>query len=480
MKRLFPFFLFPFLLSTLAAQDSIARAEAWPIVVAVHDTLAALHPAAFLEDGRTRLNAELENIRPRLDDLLTGRPGDSLTYPEVIGLAAPLSDVLGCGHTFLRRRRTKALTARLNANKPVIHVLPVIGEGFLLVKDVALGAGDTLREGTRIRAVDGRPVGEVVDELTRFYGINDHGHPAAAQRLIALNLDYQIRKNYGPRDTIRLTVVEDGTERTRTVPLPKVEKEPKTGKKKKTKKPRSKGLEVTFNEDRTVAYLEVSSFADRNYRKVNYKKEVRKAIDAVNEADVDKLIVDVRSNLGGSIFNTIYLLRALALEPFAATESMESYSPIGRPKNFFAGFARSILFGQRRDGDHVYRKGLAKAFKPFPEKRRFTGDLAVLINSATFSAGTLFAHQVKVAGRGILVGDTSSGSARRTFGGGAKRYRIGTEGQLQLSFMNFAINMYKPAEANLEPTHPYVLTLEHMLTEKDDARAYAEKLLLGK
>jgi len=466
-------FLLLFVPQFLAAQDSIARSAAWTIVEAVHDTIAARHPFSFLGDNRAKLADALSRIKPRLDELLESRPGDSLTYSEVIGLAAPLQEVTECGHTMLRRKKSPKLKKALDARPPQIRTMMLEDGRYVLIMPLAVGE-DTLAVGTEIVEYEGRPLPFLVEELSVFYGVNDHGFQEGVRSIIAQSIDYYFQSLHGPRDTVSISIAGSSEPINYRIPLliEKNESSEKTESKTKNKYV----IKAEFNDERTVGYLNVPSFNDRSFR----PKHVRKAIAEINAAGVDKLIIDVRGNLGGDLGNTNYLFRLLAREPFVRLEKFESYSPNAKPKNFFSRLANSLLFGLRHDGDRYHKPKYLKYTKPVAARHRFTGDVVVMINGSTFSAASLFAHYVQSYGRGELVGTVSGGSNRVSYGGRNKSYPIGPNGELFLRMMNFRLDLPNPGSGNLTPDHLLPATLEMLKTAGDDRRGFSEEVLLGK
>lgn len=471
--KLITFLLFLLPLQAFA-QDSIARSDAWQIIQAVHDTIAARHPFSFIGDNRARLKAGLADIRPQLDLLLASRPGDSLTYPDVIGLASPLQEVTECGHTMLRRKVSPGLKAALAEQRTTVRVIRVEDGRYVLLAPVAVGT-DTLAKGLEVAAFEGRPLHELVSGLGVFYGVNDHSYQEGTNLIISRALDYYYQVAYGVQDTVSLTVRQAGKPLVYQVPL--LRAPPKIAEKgKKKRKAKRTEMKIGFNEERTVAYLSVPTFRSDGFN----RKEVRAAIREVNDAGVDKLIIDVRGNLGGSLGNTYFLYRLLAKQPFVRFESFESYSPDAKPTKFWYGVGERLAFGMQRDGDRYHRPRLKKPKKPLPKSQRFTGDLVVMINKTTFSAASLFGHYVQSNGRGELVGTVSGGSTLYSYGGRKTTYPIGPNGELFLRMMNYRLALPNPGAGNLTPDYLLPVTLEMILTAGDDRRHFAEELLINK
>ncbi|MEM1356612.1 MAG: S41 family peptidase, partial [Bacteroidota bacterium] len=102
----------------------------------------------------------------------------------------------------------------------------------------------------------------------------------------------------------------------------------------------------------------------------------------------------------------------------------------------------------------------------------------VLINEMTFSGASLIAHYIKQSGRGELVGTTSGGSSRQTYGGTMHTHRLGPAGELTLTVPNYILKLPKPIPGNVAPDHEVIYSRENLL-EGEDAQLQVAKMVLG-
>jgi len=473
-----PFLLF-FLLSPLSvsAQDSIARTELVPILRAVHDTLANHHPFAFVANGKQELKETLTDILQQADSLLASRSGDSLAYPEVSGLAAPLQVTVGCGHTYLRRKSTADHKKRMNSVRSAISAFRVTDGSYVLNSKLAT-TKDSLERGTEILALNNRPIAPLVNSLSRFFGVNDHNYLPATAYIISSSLGYYYRNVYGHQDTLSVTVRTKAGDATHLVPLKPLIRSKTKGKPKKKKTP---PFSLTINEGKTGAHLRIVSFNGASWKGFKANKEVAKIIAELREKDIDNLVIDLRGNLGGSLNRMRDIYRNFATEPFAAISKMESLSPDAKPNNPFHSLGTYLIGGRRRmPGGGYHRPRFYKEVKPLKEKKGYRGKLAVLINERTFSAATLFAHLVQATGRGELVGATSGGSTNQTYGGSFEDYPIGAAKQFDLHIPDYGIQPWRPQPGNLKPDHFVGYTAEDVAAGRDTRLEFAYELLEGK
>jgi len=474
-----PLLLF-FLLSTLSvsAQDSIARSEVVPVLIAVHDTLANHHPFAFVANGKERLKATLENVLTQTDSLLAIRPGDSLSFPELIGLAAPLQATIGCGHTYLRRKRTPARGQKLDGTRSAVSVFRVTDGSYVLSRKLAT-TQDSLPLGTVVEAFEGRPIAPFINSLARFYGVNDHDYLPATAYIIGENLDYFYRSALGHKDTVSITVGTVAGAKTYQIPLRKVEpQKPKS--KAELKAAKKPPYRLVINETKKVAHLRIISFNDISWQGFNANKEFSGVIAELQEKGIDKLVLDLRGNLGGSLKRMRNVYRIFAKEKFAAISKMESFSPDAKPDNLWNAFGTYLIGGRRKLPGGYHRPSTYKLVKPLKGQRNYGGDLNVIINERTFSAGTLFAHLVQVTGRGELVGAISGGSSSQTYGGNFTEYTIGKGEELTINVPDHGIVPWRPRPGNLTPDHLVGYTAKDIATGRDTRLEFAFELLTGK
>jgi carboxyl-terminal processing protease len=141
-----------------------------------------------------------------------------------------------------------------------------------------------------------------------------------------------------------------------------------------------------------LAYIRVPSFLDPAYeeRAVAYVREF---------ADADCLIIDVRSNHGGSTPQA--LTRALMTRPYRSwTESSPLHVGV---LTYQAQFGHNAhMFTQTDLAWH------APASDPDPNA--YQGRVLILVDRATYSAAEDFTMPFKDNGRAILVGETTGGS----------------------------------------------------------------------
>lgn len=182
-----------------------------------------------------------------------------------------------------------------------------------------------------------------------------------------------------------------------------------------------------LDKDSTIAYIKVKSFS-REYSEEFYKKTFSK----IKSAKASYLIIDVRNNYGGSLYEINNLYSYLTDKPFTLIKPSQvtsrdvplrtnyfrkstplefAFKSIAYPSYFFA----QAFSTYTKDGKVFYKM---KADKPTkPNKEAFNGKVFVLINGGSFSASSIITAKLKNDKRAILVGEETGGANDGTVAG---------------------------------------------------------------
>lgn len=182
-----------------------------------------------------------------------------------------------------------------------------------------------------------------------------------------------------------------------------------------------------LDKDSAIAYIKVKSFS-REFSDEFYKKTFSK----IKSAKSRYLIIDVRNNYGGSLYEINNLYSYLADKPFTLIKPSQvtsrdiplrtnyfrksdplefAFKSIAYPSYFFA----QAFSTYKKDGKVFYKM---KADKPTkPNKEAFNGKVFVLINGGSFSASSIITAKLKNDKRATLVGEETGGANDGTVAG---------------------------------------------------------------
>ncbi len=466
------------LTGSVCGQGKLATADLPGTLRALRDKLVEIHPFAGSPQGKVLVDSTLEVLLWRTGgyERATGKkPPDSLLLADVIELAAPLQRVTRCGHLQLSPKLSKSQRRALAARPYSLWSFPLDDSTYLLLDSLVVGR-DTFPPGSELLGVDGRRMPALVRQLSAFGGLNDEGYERAALALAARQLPFRYQKDFGPRDSISVLVRDSANaEPVAGFTYPKVRAR-KRGKLTRTQR-RERILNLTPASGDSAWVLDVNSFSGRDYKRVNYRRTLKRMFAELGEAGVERLVIDLRSNGGGSLDRMTRLYSYVSPEAFSIVSEMRAYNKRSTGKDPFSKIGYYVIGNVRREDDHYVMRSSAKLRKPQSDDLRFDGELVVLVNEFTFSAAAMFAHFVQSSGRGKLVGRPSGGSRRVVYGGQILNYDIGPHDELQLRAPNWELRLANPAAGTVSPDVLVPVTRASFVSEDDEALNAAQRLL---
>ena len=287
-------------------------------------------------------------------------------------------------------------------------VLPILGrfasDKLILTKDMR--DEPTLRAGTEIRSINGQSVSELWGAME----LMNRGETEEVDRLrVNQNLPYYFWLAYGGSDTYSLTLADGQEVVLRGIPLSELSR-----RKGKIEVP-EEIVHVRYPND-SVAVLYIRNFYHAS------KKYYKKSFDAVfkelrDKPQVKYLLIDNRFNDGGDNLFAEYLCRYFADQPFRSVARSywyvspqfkyvfkKSFIPGAvawiRPLYAFNPHTRAIWRAEEGELAEVPQK----METPFPDRKQFQGEVIMMNDVGTFSAGSMFAAMFKDFDMGLTVG----------------------------------------------------------------------------
>lgn len=183
-----------------------------------------------------------------------------------------------------------------------------------------------------------------------------------------------------------------------------------------------------LDKDSTIAYMKIKSFS-RTFSDKFYKESFAK----IKNAESSYLIIDIRENYGGSLYEINQLYSYLAPEPFVLIKPSQLTSRVSPLKtNYFRKsnplqytfkslaypgyfFYQTLNVYKGKDGVAYYKMKENKSTKP--KQDAFKGKVYVLINGGSFSASSIISSKLKFDKRVTLVGEETGGANDGTVAG---------------------------------------------------------------
>lgn len=183
-----------------------------------------------------------------------------------------------------------------------------------------------------------------------------------------------------------------------------------------------------LDKDSTIAYMKIQSFS-RTFSDRFYKESFAK----LKNSESSFLIIDIRNNYGGSLYEINQLYSYLTPEPFVLIKPSQlvsrvtplktnyfrksnpleyTYKSLAYP-GYFLHQALNVYKG--KDGIAYYKMKENKSTKP--KENAFRGKVYVLINGGSFSASSIISSKLKFDKRVTLVGEETGGANDGTVAG---------------------------------------------------------------
>ncbi len=424
-------------------------------------------------------------------DSVVARLPDSLGYRAFFQRIAPLINSQKDGHLNLYQRKKN--TDKTTPFLP-FAIRDVAGKYFILLN---ASADSTLHRGTEILSIEGRPMPELHTFLADQFGTGADADIPTGRLTRTMNaFPGRYGTWFGTKDSLLIKYVAVDTAAVSTGDtlekyvrcLPN--KESYTYLKKRYGKELRGTKNLSLSKiDSTIdgVVLDVNSFS--KFKKwdpfnLRFRRKLRQNFREIKEKGYQNLVVDLRSNGGGSIANSGYLLSYLLPEPFSvfgqSTIKPGAVWPyVMSPPNLVTPIAFFLTHRRDREtGLWQSRNSKRKDFKP-NKKFGYRGNLYFLANGASFSATVSVLAHAKSQSVGTLVGETPGGAYWGDF---AARFKIVTLPNSKLRVRIPLKTLYhdiKPSdELEIRPAFPISRTYRDIVTPgRDYGLEYVKKLI---
>jgi hypothetical protein len=399
-----------------------------------YSKLQQMHPQLYWYIPKNELESKFDSLKQTITEPLTPLQFYFKLQPVIAGIRE--------GHLSLRiprKKFTKSEIKRLEHQKGMFSRFEyyISGDQMYIIQNK--DSIEHIQPGTEILSINNVPVSDYIRKyrsLISSDGDNTTFHPYFLKDLFFSF--YTAENGFESRAT--LETLYNGENKTyiltrETKSDTDLEKDKEMQKKTPEKKlndyvASSNSYNRSFrflDKDSTIAYIKVKSFS-RDYSDEFYKKTFAR----ISHAKSSYLIIDVRNNYGGSLYEINNLYSYLADEPFTLIKPSQLTSrnaplrtnyfrksnpleyalkSIAYPSYFFA----QTFSTYKKDGKVFYKM---KADKPTkPKKEAFHGKVFVLINGGSFSASSIITAKLKNDKRATLVGEETGGANDGTVAG---------------------------------------------------------------
>ncbi len=329
------------------------------------------------------------------------------------------------GHTTVRPSKHSAKYAELHDSKRFPLALKVWMDSMVVVYNF-LKNDSVLKRGTIITSINGNENSYTIDSIFRF--LNSDGYANNFKyEMLSKNFSLFYSFAFPVADFYSLGYIDSlGEEKFISVPAykpirdttkPRKEKPAEKFKKLPRKEQRKRLLfskrTLEFDTASNTAYMRVSTFSGGKLRQF-----FRKSFKEIKEKKIQNLVVDVRNNTGGKVSLSILLTKYLIQTPFHFADTVVATSHTFKYAKYLEPlyiYDIATLFTSRKKKDGLYHFTFLEnhIFKP-RRTTNFEGNIFILQDGFTFSAGSLFVSKLKGQDNVRVIGEESGGGNEGT------------------------------------------------------------------
>src|SRR5688500_14920614 len=343
---------------------------------------------------------------------------DSLTETGFRSVLSYVLSKIKCGHTAVRL--SKAF-ARRGTGRYFPLVIKTWGDTSVVTLSLSRKDSNVVR-GSLLTAIDNIPMRTIVDSMFEHLstdGLNlTHKYQTLSNRGVfgsTYTALFGVRRKYkvsyidtvgrSRSDSVSLYTVSPDTSRRLKPPFPQ------PSKKERKKQLLLANRSLHYDSALSMAVMDIGTFT-RSFRLPHFFKSSFKEL---RKRNTQNLVIDLRSNGGGSVTNSNLLTKFIVDKPFKIADSLYALNrttPYRKYQKDRLSNALCLLLMTKRKKDDNYHSGYyeRKRFKP-KRKNHFNGQVYILTGGNTFSASTLFAQKVKEQNNVVIVGEETGGGA---------------------------------------------------------------------
>jgi hypothetical protein len=351
---------------------------------------------------------------------------DSMTSQEFQKVLTYVTAQIDCGHTSIRASKS---TMRYIDTTRLFRIFPLSMKLWEDTMVVALNLNrrdSVLKRGTIIKSINGIRSDKLVDTLFDYISTDGYNRTHKFQTLSNRGFFGSLYSTvFGQFNQYQVGYLDSiGNERVITVPAynPRSDTFARNALRPGTTLPKPSRSDIRklrysnirllqIDSTNHTAMMNLSSFG----RGFGLRKFFRRSFRQLNKNDIGHLIIDVRSNGGGSVSNSTGITRYLTDHKFKIADSLYAvrrHTMYSRyVENNFLNRLFMVLF-TRKHKDNNYHFGYFERhyFKP-RHVNHFDGQTYILTGGNSFSATTLFASSLISQKNVTVVGEETGGGA---------------------------------------------------------------------
>lgn len=387
---------------------------------------------AILKKAHPSLNLYISKKRfSFLSDSIKSSVTETISVREFYNKIHFIANETGCSHTNVELAGYVYDTLQ---NRPFFFPYPVKWIENKLLVNVA---GFDLPEGTEIKFINKEPVKKIIQQLMMYNSVEGF-HRKTQENLAGDDFSLEYFLKYGDQKKFDL-IIKDTLGKERSLTEKAIDFSEWNNRNTNYKyyyDPVSVDHDCTINDEKKYAYIRIITFDYPNKQKQNaYENFCYNSFELLkNKKEIQSLIIDLRENRGGSLYNCFLLYSFLADNPFNEYEQA-----ICKIKTIpYEDYLEKDFISYKKDDINktIEKEFTARLNNEFftipdtliekwkPNKIHFNGNVYIISNSSVVSAASYFAVMIKNAGRGKIIGEETEGGAYSGNGFSTLKYEL--------------------------------------------------------
>jgi hypothetical protein len=367
------------------------------------------HPGLYWYTPRDSMNYYFDESRKMIRD--------SMSAPEFRLLLNYTIAKIRCGHTAARLPKHYPV-ARDTTSQVFPLQLKIWPDTAIITQNISR-RDSAVRRGAILHSIDGRQMSEIRDTLFQYLSTDGYNLTHKYQTLSNRNVFGSLyttlfgnKAQYAISYTDSLGMMQSGVINSyvqpsdsgrRTTPARPLSKRER--KKLQERSMRAFTIDTTVN----AGVMELNTFT----KNAKLRKFFRQSFRTMQRENLTSLIVDLRSNGGGTVTYSNLLTKYLSDRPFKIADSLYAvtrYSKYGKYQqtSFLNRLFLMLMTKKMQDGNYHFRYYENRRFQP-KRKNHFDGDVYLLSGGNTYSAATLVMQSLKPQENVIIVGEETGG-----------------------------------------------------------------------
>lgn len=404
---------------------------------------------------------------------------------QFLSLIEPLIDSLKCGHTaFL----LDDFGFSESSEGDVQGFLPLRVQEIeykIIVSQNLSEDSVHIQKGFELLKINGTEIYEVLDQVGRLHIGSDGNNQTGEAYYSAYLLPFGYKMFFGEPDTFDLILrdLQADTLSYARFPAPALSSIRTFYQSRYKEETPKETIELKILDDGEIAILRVSAFSGYDPFQILYKARLKETFARLTNEKIEKLIIDVRGNRGGSLKNCQKLL-GYVLPQKRSLFQEASINPAYQLADIESFYKFKFkLSGIRNHSDRLELKSWGRKWIKPHKKYGFEGEVILLTDAGSFSAAAIFSAIMKSSKRAQLIGSESGGSYHQTFAGFTKKITL-PHSLIKLNipmvrFVNDVDEELQALDRGVIPDIEIPTTLDDYFNKTDPQLDRAKKILSG-